>query len=306
MMFEIFTIFVPLVQVVRLRILTKHVTDANAKWESSSQTTTVRSSTRASFYGQKRAVSSSEAEKGQTMVYYVDSSEMIAEPDSRLLTMTALEHALRENQSALQEFSALSDFSGENIAFLGRVSEWKSKLWPNALPDAESLGSLSHEEILDAYNGALDIYADFISLQHAEFPLNLPSQELKHLFQVFDKPARILFGDDTPVNSATPFDDAYLQGCGGSRSGSSGSVHNHVRYTGDIPAGFDSSVFDNAQGHIKYLVLTNTWPKFVREMHQRRRSGETNRSINTTESESSLLSRVSSGFSSLFRSVKAI
>ncbi|GKT40500.1 uncharacterized protein ColSpa_00681 [Colletotrichum spaethianum] len=305
MMFEIFTIFVPLVQLVRLRIQAKHVTDANAKWDTCSQMNP-RSSNVVSFHGPKSVVSSSQAEKSQPTVYHVDSSDLSSEPDSRLLTMAALNHALRENQSAIQEFSALSDFSGENIAFLARVSEWKSRSWPSALSDSESRDVLGEEERLDAYNHALEIYADFISLQHAEFPLNLPSQEMKHLFNVFDKPARVLFGEDSSVNIATPFDDAYMQEREGSRSESNGNIRSQAKYTGEIPAVFDSTVFDSADGHIKYLVLTNTWPKFVKEMYQRRRSSETGRSVMTNESEDSLLSRVSSSVTALIRSVKAI
>ncbi|KAK2009689.1 integral membrane protein [Colletotrichum eremochloae] len=305
MMFEIFTIFIPLVQLIRLRIQTKHVTDANARWESGSRLT-FRSSTVVSYYGNKNSPSPSHAEKGQPAIRNSESSALGPEPDSRLLTMTALDHALRENQNALQEFSALSDFSGENIAFLARVSEWKSQSWPHALSDSKSQESLDKDERLEAYNRALEIYADFISLQHAEFPLNLPSQEMKHLFNIFDKPARIMFGEDQSINTAIPFDDVYMQGGEGSRSGSSGDIRNQIRYTGEVPVEFDSTIFDLAYSDIKYLVLTNTWPKFVKEMHQRRRSGETGRSVVSNESESSLLSWISSGMTNLIRSVKAI
>ncbi|KAK1975561.1 integral membrane protein [Colletotrichum cereale] len=305
MMFEIFTIFIPLIQLVRLRIQTKHVTDANAKWETGPQMT-FRTSTAVSFYGIKSSPSPSQAEKGQLPTCSSESSDLGSEPDSRLFTMTALDHTLRENKSALQEFSALSDFSGENVAFLARVSEWKSRSWPHALSDSKSQESLGMDERLDAYNRALEIYADFISLQHAEFPLNLPSQEMKHLFNLFDKPARLIFGEEPSANITTPFDDAYVQGREGSRSGSSGDIRSQIMYTGDVPVGFDSTVFDTANGQIKYLVLTNTWPKFVKEMHQRKRSSETSRSVVTTASESSLLSRVSSGVANLVRSVKAI
>jgi len=63
-------------------------------------------------------------------------------------------------------------------------------------------------------------------------------------------------------------------------------------------------VFDAAVGHVKYLVLTNTWPKFVAEMHaRRRRSAETTRSsgAGTTRSGSSLVSRVSDVLYSLLK-----
>ncbi|KAK1595616.1 uncharacterized protein LY79DRAFT_588594 [Colletotrichum navitas] len=304
MMFEIFTIFIPLVQLVRLRIQTKHVTDANARWETGSQMT-FRPSTVVSFYGTKNSPSSSQEEKAQLALCQLKYSDIGSEPDSRLLTMTALDHALRENRSGLQEFSALSDFSGENIAFLARVSEWKSHSWPHTLSGSKSQESLGEDERLEAYNRALEIYADFISLQHADFPLNLPSQEMKQLFNIFDKPARIIFGEDSSINIAVPFDDAYVQGYEGSESSSHGDLRNQVRYTGEVPSAFDFAVFDTAHDHIKYLVLTNTWPKFVREMHQRRRSYETSRSVVTNESDSSLLSQVSSGVTNLIRSIKA-
>ncbi|KAK1998052.1 integral membrane protein [Colletotrichum falcatum] len=306
MMFEIFTIFVPLVQLIRLRIQAKHVTDANARWGTGSQSS-VRSSTVVSPSGTKSSPRSSEAEKGHSVFGQLEFFDSSSEPDSRLLTMTALDHVLKENQSALQEFSALSDFSGENIAFLARVSEFKSRPWPHALSDSDSQETLAEDETLEAYNRALEIYADFISLQHAEFPLNLPSQEMKRLFNIFDKSARIVYGEDPTINIATPFDDAYVQGREESGSGSNSDLRNHVRYTGVVPSGFDSTVFDTANTHIKYLVLTNTWPKFVKEMHHRRRSTETGRSAVTDESESSsIMSRVSSRVTKIFRSVKAI
>ncbi|KAK2056540.1 integral membrane protein [Colletotrichum caudatum] len=304
MMFEIFTIFIPLIQLIRLRIQTKHVTDANASWQAGSQTT-FRSSTVISFYGAKGSASSSQAEKGQSAICQLDSSDLGPEPNSCLLTMTALDHALRVNRSALQEFSALSDFSGENIAFLARVSEWRSHSWPHALSDSKSQDSLGEDGRLEAYNSALRIYAEFISLQHAEFPLNLPSQEMKKLFNIFDKSSRIVYGEDETINIVVPFADTYTQGSEGSGSESSSDIQNQIRYTGEVPAGFDSTVFDIANDHIKYLVLTNTWPKFVKEMHQRRRSNEMHRSVASNESQSSILSRISSGVTSLIRSVKA-
>ncbi|KAM7205768.1 hypothetical protein V8F20_003001 [Naviculisporaceae sp. PSN 640] len=46
-------------------------------------------------------------------------------------------------------------------------------------------------------------------------------------------------------------------------------------YDGEIPPGFDATVFDAAQADIKYLVLTNTWPKYVRERRPSESSGDT-------------------------------
>ncbi len=54
-------------------------------------------------------------------------------------------------------------------------------------------------------------------------------------------------------------------------------------YEGDIPAAFDALVFDAAQASIKYLVLTNTWPKYVRE----RRGSESSSSSSSSAAAAS-------------------
>lgn len=60
-------------------------------------------------------------------------------------------------------------------------------------------------------------------------------------------------------------------------------------FDGEIPAGFDATVFDAAQADIKYLVLTNTWPKYVRERRLSELSGDTApaETVHTTETEES-------------------
>lgn len=55
---------------------------------------------------------------------------------------------------------------------------------------------------------------------------------------------------------------------GGSRNGG-------YCYDGEIPAGFGATVFDAAQADIKYLVLTNTWPRYVRERRPSESSDDT-------------------------------
>ncbi|KAI5923930.1 putative GprK-type G-protein coupled receptor protein [Camillea tinctor] len=284
MMFEVFAVFVPCWQVLKHQRLRKKAIASNAKWETATQATTTRGSAFIS------SGSLSLAEKGQALNLSDD------EMKDRLLTMSALDHTLQENPSPLQEFSALRDFSGENIAFLTRTADWKSS-WP-ASPDGD--------QTRDLFTRALVIYTDFISPRDAEFPLNLSSHDLKRLESVFEKPARVLYGDPT-VNLATPFDDDWPPCSRGSDSDTSSSCKDggvetgrveianaaasRVQYTGDISEGFDLSVFDSAEAHIKYLVLTNTWPKFVQEIH--RQSSESERSDETDVSQSTIVSRVS-------------
>ncbi|TQV96493.1 hypothetical protein V2A60_003111 [Cordyceps javanica] len=282
MMFEIFTVFVPAAQVIRLWMLNKWAADTNSKWETQSQTSTLKSSATAEW----KLSSLSVAEKGKVMDF-TDS-----ENGDRVITMKALEHVLTENPAPLLEFSALNDFSGENVAFLTRADRWK-RSWPAGKP--------TDEQNIEVYNAALEIYTDFISPLDAEFPLNLASADLKKMESIFEKPARILRGA-AKVNPATPFDFEGPMHLG--RSGSeTDDTSAYAQYTGDIPALFDAAVFDTVQKHIKYLVLTNTWPKFVSEMQARRKSEETSRSIFTAASKTTIGSRVSSKISSIISSI---
>ena len=256
MMFEVFTIFVPVFQVMRLDAIARRAIESNTKWETASQATTCRLST------------FSMLDQG--------SLESLPDVGDRLLTIKALDHVLRENPQPLQEFSALSDFCGENIAFLTQVSDWKA-VW-------DGTGRL------EAFNRALDIYIDFVSLRDAEFPLNLSSPDLKKLEDAFEQSVRSVHGE-AYINPATPFESILP------------TRRTRAPYVGMVPEDFDGSVFDAAQDHIKYLVFTNTWPKFVAEM-QGRRSSDTEHSEYSTDSDATLTSRLSRSMSMFFRSVK--
>ncbi|GAA93336.1 hypothetical protein AKAW_11448, partial [Aspergillus luchuensis IFO 4308] len=189
-----------------------------------------------------------------------------------IFTKRALECVLARNPAPLQDFSAHRDFSGENIAFLTRVAEWKSSL-PHAVWDSRILdyGDLT-DLIREQFHRALCIYTTFISNRHAQVPINISSQDRKELENVFERPAGLLFGDGRPANPAVPFDSP---GYGPTPSASpiasikaeSGSLfadNGQVQYWGEIPQTFNATVFDRAEESIKDLVLTNTWPKFVR------------------------------------------
>ncbi|KAJ4203402.1 hypothetical protein NW767_005520 [Fusarium falciforme] len=279
-MFEIFTVFVPACQVIRQWAQAKRAAAHNARWETDSQITALRTS---HSMERKHSPSQSITDKSQTLDY---SDSTVGD---RLFTMSALNQVLDDNPGPLQDFSALSDFSGENIAFLTRLSRWKAS-W-HAEP--------SKEQTIEAYNRALEIYADFISPRDAEFPLNLSSPDLKYLEEIFEKATRILCGE-ARVDPALPFEMPSSAGTGSSRSP---TLTSGARYTGEIPDTFGPTVFDAAEGHVKYLVLTNTWPKFVKEMQSRRRSSETARSGFSDESDMTLASRVSNKVATFIRSL---
>ncbi|KOS20617.1 hypothetical protein ESCO_005392 [Escovopsis weberi] len=259
MLLEIFTVFVPVIEVCKHRSLTQETLDSIARWETRKKA--FGGGAGKSLHSQSTATSSSSwyGRKGRASSVHTSHSA----GGSSILTMDALEHTLAKNPEPLQHFSALKDFSGENIAFLTRIREWKMAYFPRA-PQREGVEPEKRESVAqpprECFDAALRIYLDFISATHAEFQINLSSTDFKNLQAVFEHAARVIYGDgrSTP-DPVTPFDDM--------RSGSADSdaTLNVVRYWGDLPEAFCEEVFDDAEMHVKYLVLTNTWPKFIKE-----------------------------------------
>ncbi|KAJ5937848.1 hypothetical protein N7454_004190 [Penicillium verhagenii] len=278
MMWEILTVFVPIFHVLRLWALNKKTINSTIKYDSISMSAlnkvpspSLELKGKSSFKSTSSSKASSTLERGQALEFFNES--MV----DRMYTMDALEHALSNNSDQLQEFAALSDFSGENIAFLSEVSLWKS-YWPE---------SLDEKHFQDAFNQALRIYVNFISTHDAEFPLNISSKPRKYMQSIFEQPARSLFGEKT-VDHSSPFEvDAFVP----PQEFEGVQMSYADRYTGEVPSDFDMALFNELEDEIKYLVLTNTWPKFVESMQ--RRSSDTERSTLTTQSDSSLKSWIS-------------
>ncbi|KAG6023825.1 hypothetical protein E4U19_004117 [Claviceps sp. Clav32 group G5] len=285
MVFEIFAVFVPAYLVIRSWSIVHHVNTSNDRWEVNSmkQKSISDVSTSSSIVADWKSSSSTSFSEKETPDFFKQ------DLGDRFLTMAALDYLLRNNPTPLQDFSAMHDFSGENIAFLTRAARFKAS-WPVMPPGTQ---------VLDVYNEALGIYTDFISTKDAEFPLNLASRELKAQKDLFEYAARSLMGA-SDANPATPFDvEAPTRARGGfvGNSSTASEIFLLVQYRGPVPDAFSLDVFDQIESHVKYLVLTNTWPKFVSEMRARRWEGGLNRS----ESEGAMSlqeSRNSSRFSS--------
>lgn len=311
MLLEIFTIFIPCWQVMRHQSLRQETLELIALWETGknkkghSGKSFTSGSTGSTQVGSDNFVSwkqMGDAEKGASF----DSAAA-----GGLLTMDALEYALKKNPDPLQHFSALKDFSGENIAFLTSVSKWKTAARAGNVAsmnssdrDAISLATTpesrqqQQDQLREQFNQALRIYTEFISQRDAEFSINISSSDLRKVEAVFEEAARTVHGDKQAVSSVTPFDDWAGPRKPGSVSGSSekemvslgaqgieddsaSTIADKVYYWGDIPEGFDETVFDDAEISIKYLVLTNTWPKFVKDRRTSFDSTESTESYDT-------------------------
>ncbi|KAG6226436.1 hypothetical protein E4U26_002422 [Claviceps purpurea] len=267
MVFEIFALFVPAYLVIRSWSTVRRVNTSNVRWEVDSMKST--SDVSSSIVADWKSSSTSISEKEPPDFFEQDLGD-------RFLTMAALDYLLRNNPTPLQDFSAMHDFSGENIAFLTRAARFKAS-WP-VMP--------SGAQVLDVYNEALGIYTDFISTKDAEFPLNLASRDLKAQEDIFEYAARSLMGG-SDANPATPFDVEAPRGGFLGNSSTASDIFLLVQYRGPVPDAFSLDVFDQIESHVKYLVLTNTWPKFVGEMRARRREGGLNCSEVTMSSQES-------------------
>ncbi|KAH7160525.1 hypothetical protein B0J13DRAFT_128613 [Dactylonectria estremocensis] len=271
MMLEIFTIFLPCWEVFRHQTLRQESLDSIAQWKLNKKNAGKASGS---------IVTGSTTATGSSRTVWSMSGSVNSRICESILSMEALEYVLERNPEPLQQFSALRDFSGENIAFLRAVAEWQSSL-PPAVHAPENIKDNAVQELVrERFNSALRIYTNFISSRDAKFQINLSSQDHKRLASVFEPSARILFGEKREVDPATPFETFEMATKVKSSSASShgsetgimtGSINetefigDKALYWGDIPDGFDATIFHDAESSIKYLVFTNTWPKFVKD-----------------------------------------
>jgi hypothetical protein len=79
---------------------------------------------------------------------------------------------------------------------------------------------------------------EFISVRHAEFPVNISSQDLKVLKKIFEGPAQVLYRNRHKTDPATPFttsspNPVSLISPTGSEMAiltASSSINNHIQY----------------------------------------------------------------------------
>ncbi|KAJ3455611.1 hypothetical protein MRS44_017093 [Fusarium solani] len=193
---EIFTVFFPCYEVIQHQTLRQETLDSIAQWQLNK---------RVVDRGARSMVTGSTTVAGSALTSWSKDSKSSGSGES-ILTMEALEYVLKRDPETLQQFSALRDFSGENIAFLRAVAEWKSSL-PAGVRDPEKIKDACVQELVrERFNSALRIYTNFVSSRDAEFQINLSSQDLRKLQVVFESSARILYGEERQIDPATPFD----------------------------------------------------------------------------------------------------
>lgn len=243
-MMEFVTIFFTLLEVYRSRRERRAISAAIEDWE---RRTPGFESVQS---GLRHYTSKSESESERTRSNKAD-----------LCNMQALERALESNPRALLEFAATKQFTGENIVFLTRVRAWKES-W-NRATSAKTLMSLEAKSKL--YEAGRDLFDRNINLYTAQFPVNLESKIYRSL--------EAIFGSNSPRESrsiVTPFTEFWTVKRESKTAGfeeitisaAEASTASSDRIL-TLPYGFDGDVFDLAERSIKYMVLTNTWARYL-------------------------------------------
>ena len=272
---EAFVIGFPCWQVVKTHSLQQETLDAIASWEHKNRGTDSVSTNTALGGTTIGGGASGRSVKTKVSAKRGDSRR------SDMFTMLALENALRNNPRSLLEFAALKDFSGENIIFLSHVADWR-RAWVSGSSTTAAAAAMDPVALrYDQFVQAVRIYSHFISLEYSRFPVNISSRLNKDMAILFDAAANTLNRRNSTqsAGSATPFDDDFstsstddlrdtydLEATLGKANLQSVATMADLSSEGrtvSVPDSFTPLVFDPAEAEIKYLVLTNTWPKFV-------------------------------------------
>ncbi|KAH8731630.1 hypothetical protein GQ44DRAFT_642883 [Phaeosphaeriaceae sp. PMI808] len=177
-------------------------------------------------------------------------------------SMQALEFSIENGIEPLIAWAASREFTAENTIFLREVRNFRKK-W-------SSLKTVSTAQRRQMFNEASLIFFTLVNPFTAESPINIEYKVFKTLQSTF---AGVDFDpymrSDTPEdlkpsvlrdNVVCPWEDTLSRPTSTdsmTSTSSAGSSRGHV------PSEFTDDIFDAAFESIKYLVFTNTWPRYV-------------------------------------------
>lgn len=275
---ELVTIGFPIVEIFKTHKLRQETLDAIAAWEKRQEVASLTSSNFSSDFSTRKGTADS-SNSFTIKEVHLTSRKSIDSHRSDLYTMAGLENALRTNPVPLLQFAALRDFSGENISFLTHLADWR-RAWLQL-----TVSTAQHRR--QQFIAAVSIYAHFVSPSMSEFSINISHANMAGLRDLFEEPASRIFCNRSITSnySPTPFEEVSpesgstvdlrlginLDVLGNANLNSVGSMtrpgYEDALKTYAIPETFKETVYDAAEKEIKYLVLTNTWPKFINDAY---------------------------------------
>lgn len=292
------TIFFPIFEAYHQHRLNKSATQILHTWEDNKnwEHTTLGSSSQSSL---------TKSQAHENSYSNTDPSSTVQESNFRSnYTLSALEKVLAHNPGPLLHFAATSDFSAENILFLLAVQDFKAK-WARirSSPIPEPKPQVRRR----LWNEALEIYAFAVSEKWAQFPINIEWRLRRTLDVMFGAAVESYMRErdeesekaGRDISLAGPSTEKSITSVTLSRATSNGSSFPPTSTTfpisqsqnidmdiknscddkiklsptfhedrGTVSKEFNEHVFDAAEKSIKYLVVTNTWRKFVTAMRE--------------------------------------
>ncbi|KAK5000292.1 hypothetical protein LTR66_000824 [Elasticomyces elasticus] len=280
-MMQFVTVFFPIFEAYKSRYQLRSTLDIVPSWEAKRQGSDSTGSSSSKHHTLYRSTGSD------------STSSITLRRRKGMYTMAHLEKALMINATPLLHFAASKEFTGENIIFLIQVRDWRAA-WNRAL---RSSGTVTGQVRQSLFKLAVQIYVSSISTKTADFPVNIESKfrsDLEALFasavsglgkdcnnmvvDPFNHPSSLYTGtvsskafdaktdQHVTVSELSTFDhstseigEAVVSFTTEQDLDASPLVSEPVA----IPAAFDEHIFDKAEQSVKYMVLTNTWPKFV-------------------------------------------
>ena len=211
--------------------------------------------------------------------------------------MAALEKTLAVNPTPLLYFAAKQDFTAENVIFLIHVKRWRDA-WKTA-PRERNTGEVTEQARAKLFRMAVDMYMADLYEQTADFPINVESAIRKSMDNTFGPAVpggkrldsstwdnvdaeNVAFGVAPPMDldqiadsQQSPWGDERSVDEAESPVSPMEETTNGIVFETNpcvaplgpararIPQDFHQGIFDAAEASIKYLVLTNTWCRFV-------------------------------------------
>jgi hypothetical protein len=214
---------------------------------------------------QQRAMSETASLTSTTsMTSKKSAAELIRELKPKA-SMQALEYSIEHSIEPLITWAATREFTAENTIFIREVRNFKKK-W-------SALQTVTTAQRRQMFNEASLIYFTLVNPFTAETPINIEYKVFKVLQNIFANMeydpymprTRSTTPDDlnSPVireNVICPWEETLSRPSSVDSSFTTSSVSSTKSI---VPSEFTDDVFDAAYESIKYLVFTNTWPRYV-------------------------------------------
>ena len=180
-------------------------------------------------------------------------------------SMQALEFSIENNIEGLIDWTASREFTAENTIFLREARNFKKK-W-------SSLRTVTTAQRRQMFTEASLIFFTLVDPFTAETPINIEYKIFRSLQSTFStleydpyKPPSRANTPQSPSardNVVCPWEDVLARPTSIDSSTTSTTTSSTSSTKSFVPSEFTEDVFDAAFESIKYLVFTNTWPRYV-------------------------------------------